>query len=64
MEGFHIVVDAGNGAGGFFAVTSLCNFISTSIRLVWGIKFIHSELYAFTQDHEVLSFEFGKSISA
>jgi hypothetical protein len=24
LEGFHIVVDAGNGAGGFFAVCSGC----------------------------------------
>jgi len=27
LEGFHIVVDAGNGAGGFFAVSFLCNLI-------------------------------------
>lgn len=24
LEGFHIVVDAGNGAGGFFAVSFNC----------------------------------------
>jgi hypothetical protein len=29
LEGFHIVVDAGNGAGGFFAVSFHCNLIFT-----------------------------------
>lgn len=28
MEGFHIVVDAGNGAGGFFAVSCLNNLLN------------------------------------
>lgn len=28
LEGFHIVVDAGNGAGGFFAVSFICSGIA------------------------------------
>jgi len=27
LEGFHIVVDAGNGAGGFFVVSVILNLI-------------------------------------
>lgn len=27
LDGFHIIVDAGNGAGGFFAVSSICRFM-------------------------------------
>ena len=38
LEGFHIVVDAGNGAGGFFAVSFLCSLILSFI-------FTHSQLY-------------------
>lgn len=38
LEGFHIVVDAGNGAGGFFAVSFLCN-------LILPFVFTHSQLY-------------------
>lgn len=28
LEGFHVVVDAGNGAGGFFAVSFICRGIA------------------------------------
>ena len=34
LEGFHIVVDAGNGAGGFFAVRFLCSLICLLFLLI------------------------------
>jgi phosphomannomutase len=33
LEGFHIVVDAGNGAGGFFAVSHVVIYLASSVRI-------------------------------
>lgn len=43
LEGFHVVVDAGNGAGGFFAVSFHCNLISLLIG--WRQIYIDSVLH-------------------
>lgn len=38
LEGFHIVVDAGNGAGGFFAVSFLLQSYFVFILLILGVR--------------------------
>lgn len=46
LEGFHIVVDAGNGAGGFFTVSSVTlylNFLDRGCATVMG-TFLISKL--------------------
>ena len=50
LEGFHIVVDAGNGAGGFFAVSFLCSLTLTFV-------FTHSQLYE-SFEHMIMGFQF------
>jgi len=40
LEGFHIIVDAGNGAGGFFAVIL---FSSLSCGIQMGMMDMHKE---------------------
>lgn len=58
LEGFHIVVDAGNGAGGFFAVSFLCN-------LILPFVFTHSQLYeSFWHMILAFSFDFVKTLAA
>ena len=48
LEGFHIVVDAGNGAGGFFAVSFLCSLTYQKkfpMQSYLPFIFTHSQLY-------------------
>jgi hypothetical protein len=45
LEGFHVVVDAGNGAGGFFAVSFNFLLIFNFVLHIMGVRISYSQLY-------------------
>jgi hypothetical protein len=45
LEGFHVVVDAGNGAGGFFAVSFHFLLIFNFVLHIMGVRISYSQLY-------------------